>query len=141
VYLGAKANMYSAWKPLQGPVLDWPLAICDPNSTDPLLDYDSHDNVYADVVRENVMVFHNPRQRWHYLSGQMPSEILLFRQADSEGRTRKTTQITNCTVQCDANYSDIAVPHTAFDLPRHDGNAQIAPRESIEARVIICFRE
>lgn len=32
------------------------------------------------------MIYHNPEQKWYYLSGQTPSELLLFRQADTQGR-------------------------------------------------------
>lgn len=31
------------------------------------------------------MVFHNAQQKWYYLSGQSSSELLVFRQADTEG--------------------------------------------------------
>ncbi|MCJ1387073.1 hypothetical protein MMC17_010202 [Xylographa soralifera] len=75
------------WRPLKGPVYDWPLAICDPNSVDPARDFDYHDHVYGNVVRENILLHYNADQRWHYLSGQMPFEMLVFRQVDSEGTT------------------------------------------------------
>jgi hypothetical protein len=70
---------------LKGPLHDWPLAFCDANTVS-VEDLDPHDHVFDESVRENIMVYYNPRQKWYYLSGQMPSEILLFRQADSEDR-------------------------------------------------------
>lgn len=72
---------------MKGPVYDWPLAICDPNSLDLSRDIDYHDHVYENVVRENILLHHNNNQKWLYLSGQMPFEMLIFRQVDSEGNT------------------------------------------------------
>jgi hypothetical protein len=78
----------SVWKPLRGPIHDWPLAICDAESVD------KGDLIPADVVSleqaiENMVVHYNPNQQWYYLSKQEPSELLIFRQADSEGRQGK----------------------------------------------------
>ena len=70
---------------MKGPVHEWPLALCDADSVSPGNDFVANDTVFsADVVRENVMVHFNATHRWHYLSDQMPSELLLFRQVDSE---------------------------------------------------------
>jgi hypothetical protein len=73
----------SIWKPLKGPVRDWPLAICDACSINPKRDLRVNDDVFADVVRENMMVHYNEEQRWYYLSDHMPTELLVFRQVDS----------------------------------------------------------
>jgi hypothetical protein len=75
----------SVWKPLRGPIHDWPLAICDAESVD------KEDVTPADVVSleqaiENMVVHYNPKQQWYYLSNQEPNELLIFRQADSENR-------------------------------------------------------
>jgi hypothetical protein len=75
----------SVWKPLRGPIHDWPLAICDAESVD------EQDVTPADVVSleqaiENMVVHYNPKQRWYYLSNQEPTELLIFRQADSDNR-------------------------------------------------------
>ena len=70
---------------MKGPVHEWPLALCDADSVSPGNDFVANDTVFsADVVRENVMVHFNATHRWHYLSDQMPSELLVFRQVDSE---------------------------------------------------------
>ena len=79
----SKANMkYSIWKPLWGPLTDWPLAVCDATSVD------SSDLIAADIVTrtgytENNLVYFSPRHKWYYLSGHMPSELMIFRQADT----------------------------------------------------------
>lgn len=80
-----KSFVDSVWKPLCGPVCDWPLAVCDTQTVDASQDLTNHDVVLGTKTRENVMVFHNPAQRWYYLKGQMPWELWVFRQADSEG--------------------------------------------------------
>lgn len=85
-----KGTYPSVWKPLRGPVQDWPLALCDSVS---LSDSDivPADAVYEHVVSENAMIHHNPRQLWHYLADQEASEALMFTAADShtEPGTRK----------------------------------------------------
>lgn len=75
--------LQSVWKPLRGPLHDWPLAVCDA-ATVSEQDMMAHDQVFTDTVRENQMVRFNSRQNWYYLSGQTQSELLVFRQVDSE---------------------------------------------------------
>lgn len=73
----------SVWKPLRGPLQDWPLAVCDAAS----VDADNlvvSDKVYSDFATENIQVHWDARQRWYYLSGQQPDELLVFRQTDSK---------------------------------------------------------
>ncbi|KAI4218170.1 MAG: hypothetical protein LQ349_008829, partial [Xanthoria aureola] len=73
----------SVWKPLRGPLQDWPLAVCDAAS----VDADNlvvSDKVYSNFATENIQVHRDARQRWYYLSGQQPDELLVFRQTDSK---------------------------------------------------------
>jgi hypothetical protein len=42
------------------------------------------DVVDRDAVFENTQVHYNPEQKWYYLANQMPSELLIFKNADSE---------------------------------------------------------
>ncbi|CAO1597474.1 hypothetical protein XANCAGTX0491_001282 [Xanthoria calcicola] len=105
------------WKPLRGPVRDWPLALCDARTIDPARDLVTGDVVYQDHAEENYQVCYNPRQRWLYLSDQMPHEMLVFRTADSwEDRVGP------------------GVPHCAFPYPTKVMDEQ--PRESIEVRAL-----
>lgn len=76
--------LLSTWRPLHGPLEDWPLAICDASSVDFEADTMSADIVYPNWVTENVQVHYNERQKWYYLSNQMPSEVLVFRSAQSD---------------------------------------------------------
>ncbi|KAF2235632.1 hypothetical protein EV356DRAFT_514155 [Viridothelium virens] len=70
------------WKPLRGPLKDWPLAICDLQS---LRQSDLHplDEVHRHDVLESHLVTYRPGQKWYYLSEQDPSEVLIFKSVDS----------------------------------------------------------
>ena len=104
------------WKPIRGPVLTRPLAICDARSI-----------ARADLVptdrylkHEVYMMTHNPTHRWFYFPRMLTSETLLIKGYDSmeDGRARFTAH---------ASFKD---PHTPPDAP---------PRESIEARALLFF--
>jgi len=86
--------MPSFWKPLKGPVVDWPLALCDAATVEPA-DFHPHDFVFSPIkARENMMVYYNKNHKWYYLSNQNPHEVFIFRQADSEQRPRKSSYTT-----------------------------------------------
>jgi len=50
------------------------------------------DNIVRQQYAENVGVHYNQQQKWMYLSNHMPDELLVFRQADSDGNTGMTIQ-------------------------------------------------
>lgn len=81
--LKGRCQYITIWKPLRGPLYDWPLALCDGSSVDAEKDLEPQDIVDRDEVLENVHVYHRPHHRWHYLSEQQDSELLVFRQADT----------------------------------------------------------
>ncbi|KAF2010916.1 hypothetical protein BU24DRAFT_427105 [Aaosphaeria arxii CBS 175.79] len=124
----------NVWRPLFGPLQDWPLAVCDAASVDLMLDFMDLDNIYLSSaedlndtpkkglanlkVIENVLIHYNPAQRWHYLSDHQPSELLLFRQFDSTGKP--------------------GVPHASF-YQQPVGTNFPRCRESVEVRVILYF--
>lgn len=72
----------SVWKPLRGPLRDWPLTFCDVSSVqaDHLIETDI---IYENVVTENLQVHYDAAQRWYYLEDQEASELLVFRQTES----------------------------------------------------------
>jgi len=108
----------NVWRPLRGPVLDWPLALCDSSSINPDEDLVASDVVLGKgVALENYLVHYSPRQSWWYLSKQLPSELLVFRQYDSLSRP--------------------PVAHAAFMNPNSPSTAP--PRESVEVRAIVYF--
>lgn len=81
--LNKRCQWISVWKPLRGPLFDWPLAVCDGNTVDRAKDLEPQDIVDQHEVLENVHVYHRDAHRWYYLSGQQDSELLIFRQADT----------------------------------------------------------
>ena len=106
------------WRPIKGPVLDAPLALCDARSVaaDDLIVSDVH---YATRTGEIYLASHSPRHRWSYFSAMQPHEALVFKQFDSERSAPRF------------------VPHAAFDHPDTPVDAPL--RESIEARVLVVF--
>lgn len=84
--LRGRCQYITVWKPLKGPLHDYPLALCDFQSLDPERDLEPQDIVDRDEVLENVHVYHRPQHQWYYLSGQQDSEALVFRQADTQAK-------------------------------------------------------
>jgi hypothetical protein len=74
---------FSVWKPISGPVKDWPLALCSAQTIDPTKDLEPCDLVYPGYVVENMQTYHTDQQTWFYMSDQMPDEAWVFLQADT----------------------------------------------------------
>jgi hypothetical protein len=107
----------NVWRPVGGPVLSTPLAMCDARSIE-LSDLISSDLVYRDWVGETYAIAFNPRHRWYWYPQQTPTEATLLKVYDSaqDGRARMSA-------------------HTAFDDPTTAPGAP--PRRSIEIRAIL----
>ncbi|KAF2160589.1 hypothetical protein M409DRAFT_70335 [Zasmidium cellare ATCC 36951] len=108
----------NVWRPLRGPVNDWPLCFCDASSVDPQ-DAEATDMVYPDYFTENLSLRYNQKQRWYYLSDHTIDEIIVFKQSDSESTGLG------------------GVPHCSFANPK--ALATELPRESIEARALVIY--
>jgi hypothetical protein len=111
-------GVVNVWRPIRGPVLDSPLALCDARSfTD--ADLIATDLVYPHVRGETSSVEYRPEHRWYYFSEMQPDEVVLIRVHDSaqDGRARLSF-------------------HTSFDNPLAPG---APPRESIEVRTLVFF--
>ncbi|MDB5927852.1 MAG: methyltransferase [Betaproteobacteria bacterium] len=106
------------WRPINGPVLDAPLALCDARTVAPadLVVSDVH---YATRTGEIYLVGYSPRHRWFYFPEMEPNEALIFKQYDS--------------LVAAARY----VPHAAFEHPHTPPNAPL--RESIEVRCLVVY--
>lgn len=65
----------SVWRPLRGPLNDWPLGLCDAQAVDFRNDIMAGDIVYEDFVTENLQVMHNMDQKWFYLPDQTTKEV------------------------------------------------------------------
>lgn len=107
------------WRPIVGPVVDTPLALCDART---VLSADLHacQIRYQDRTGEIYVLTDSPLHRWLYCSNMRPREALVFKQYDSR-----------------ANGVSRFVPHAAFDLPEVDPVAPL--RQSIEARCLVTF--
>jgi hypothetical protein len=105
------------WRPLRGPVLDAPLALCDA-STLSVLDLNPAEVRYRERTGEIYLARYTARQRWYHYPAMTPDEVLIFKQYDTQlsGTARFT-------------------PHGAFDPPALP--ADVAPRHSIELRVLL----
>jgi hypothetical protein len=116
--LKQRFGIVNVWRPIRGPVLDSPLALCDARTfTDD--DLIASDLVYPHVRGETSSVAYGPGHRWYYFSDMRPDEAILIRVHDSadDGRARLSF-------------------HTSFDNPLSVG---APPRESIEVRCLVFF--
>ena len=116
--LKGRFGIVNVWRPIRGPVLDSPLALCDARtfSDDDLI---ASDLVYSHLRGETSSVEYKPGHRWHYFSEMQPDEAVLIRVHDSanDGRARLSF-------------------HTSFENPLAVG---APPRESIEVRTLVFF--
>jgi len=118
--LESRFQIITVWRPLQVPVRDWPLALCDASTVDPI-DLMASDVIYPNYLAENRLLHFNDRQNWYWLPDQTTDEVLLFKAVDSdESRSRPC-------------------PHGAFPLPSQDKASP--PRESIDVRLLVMYAD
>ena len=112
-------GIVNVWRPIRGPVLKSPLALCDARSFTGA-DLIASDFVYPHMRGETSSVAFSPSHRWVYFSRMQPNEVVLIRVHDSanDGRARLSF-------------------HTAFENPLAPDDAP--PRESIEVRALLFF--
>lgn len=121
------------WKPLRGPVSDWPLALCDPSSMDVKSSMEPCDLVYPDYVVENRQLYWREGLDWWWCSDQRENEAWIFLQSDTDPST-KPGMFGSIFMDRNTIINDITVPHTAFDL-----GGENEPRESIELRALVFY--
>ncbi|KAL1304236.1 hypothetical protein AAFC00_000653 [Neodothiora populina] len=109
----------NVWKPLRGPIQDWPLALCNPAtvSEDSTI---AGDIVFEDMEMENTLLHYDNEQKWYYLSDQKPDEAWIFVQGDNR-----------------SGIEHKCVPHTSFSHRDYTGGS--LPRESIEVRALVFY--
>ncbi len=107
------------WRPIRGPVLDAPLALCDARSVADA-DMAATDLVYPDRTGEVFNALYNPAHQWFYFPAMEREEAVLIKCYDS---------LTDGTARWSL--------HTAFDDPTAPADAP--PRESVELRSIAFF--
>ena len=109
----------NVWRPIAGPLLRSPLALCDAATleSENLVGSDLR---YPDRTGETYAITYNPNQRWYYFPKMQPDEAVLIRCFDSvrSGPARFSA-------------------HGAFDDPQTPAGAP--PRESIEVRTLVFF--
>lgn len=107
------------WRPLNGPVLDAPLALCDARTVT-AGDVVESEVRYARRTGEIYLLTHSPLHRWAYFPAMQRHEALVFKQYDAQlGGVARFT------------------PHAAFDDPTTPPDAP--PRESIELRCLVVY--
>ncbi|THX10073.1 hypothetical protein D6D13_05583 [Aureobasidium pullulans] len=117
--LSDRWQLINAWRPLRGPLYDWPLALCDARTVDYEQDTMPGDIVFTNWTTENLQVMHSSAQKWYWLPGQLPEEVLIFKSAES------------------LKSSAPGIPHSGFYNP--DVSSEEAPRESIESRILVFY--
>jgi len=105
--LKSRFALINVWRPIVGPVLQKPLALCDARTVA------REDLVRSDLIHpgrkgEIYSLAPNPAHRWYYVPKMRTDEVLLIKCFDSDGRRASFT------------------PHGAFDDPNTPAGA--APR-------------
>jgi hypothetical protein len=116
--LARRFAVVNVWKPIRGPVEEWPLAFCDAR-TIRMDDFVATDLRYRDRLGEVYSLRFNPAHRWFYYPAMRADEALLLKCYDSDPARARFTA------------------HSAFEDPTSPPNA--APRESIEVRTLAFF--
>jgi len=85
VQLNQLTPVASIWRPLRGPVVDWPLAVMDTRSVS------AKDVFPVDLLKhqyeergQTVAVCHQTDQKWWYLSGHRTDEVTMIKIWDNE---------------------------------------------------------
>jgi len=109
----------NAWRPINAPVYDQPLVLCDAGSIGDG-DLVAMERRAEERIGELQVALYNPAQRWYYYPRMRPEEVLLFKTYDSaeDGRARFT-------------------PHSSFSDPAAPPDAPA--RESLESRCLVFF--
>ena len=109
----------NVWRPIRGPLLRSPLALCDATtlSEENLVGSDLR---YPDRTGETYAVTYNPNQRWYYFPKMQADEVVLIRCFDSALRGAHRFSA-----------------HTGFDDPTSPADAP--PRESLEVGTLVFF--
>lgn len=78
----------SLWKPIRGPVYDFPLTLCDRRTVDYASQATAMDIVTRDFANENTQIYFDEKHKWYYWHGLQVDEVISFIQADSEAENR-----------------------------------------------------
>jgi len=114
--LGGRLRLVNLWRPINGPLETWPLALCDGRtiSPDTLV---ATERIRRTYTGGTTFLLHEPHRKWYYLSQQSNDEVAVFKCFDSKAGVTK--------------YS----AHSSF-LPS-SASPQATPRQSIEVRAMV----
>ena len=131
-------QIINLWRPISHPAFDWPLALCDYRSIDPVNDLVPTILRYPDRDGETLGVKYNPNHRWKYLKGMDPEEFVLIKWYVPTGLKDCTAADGNSSFDSkDDGKTAILTPHTAFDDTTKPEGAPL--RESIELRLLVFY--
>ncbi|KAK3344776.1 hypothetical protein B0H65DRAFT_524018 [Neurospora tetraspora] len=82
--LKGRWQVVNVWKPIRGPLNDWPLGLCDARTLDFEKDTVASDVVFDNFYTENMQVYHNPASEWYYLPDHNTWEAFIFKSTDSD---------------------------------------------------------
>ncbi|KAI0455778.1 S-adenosyl-L-methionine-dependent methyltransferase [Xylaria acuta] len=119
--LKGRAQMINVWRPLNGPVRDWPLGTMDYQTAEASDMYpcDLLRNEYEERGQTATFIYRDEHE-WFYLDQQLNSEVTVIKIWDSE-----------------ADGVSKFCAHAAFNHP--DVPPGTEPRESIEVRCIVIY--
>ena len=85
--LQGRVRVINVWRPIEHPVEDYPLAVCDPSSVlaDDLIECD---HVRRKFKGANMYSHFSPGQKWYYMGEQRPEEALLIKMFDSDASAK-----------------------------------------------------
>ena len=78
-----RVRIMNCWRPLLHPADERPMAMCDYSTVD-TVDLIAADRVSREYTGETFYLQHNENQKWYWISGQTPEEMLLFVNYDSD---------------------------------------------------------
>lgn len=116
--LQGRYRIINVWRPLNGPVMGFSLAISDSQTVQDE-DLVPIEHRYPHRNGQTAAVQYNPNQKWYYWSGMKNEDRLLLKCFDSDETVGQYGR----------------VPHTAFEDPRTPQGA--VGRESIEVRALV----
>jgi hypothetical protein len=117
--MAGRYAIVNVWRPINGPVEQLPLAVCDQRTVEPE-DFAAAELRWANRTGYVAVLRHDPRQQWVHFPRMCPSEALVFSCFDSAGQGGRHFGA-----------------HTAFRDPTSLPGAR--PRESLEVRTVALF--
>jgi hypothetical protein len=76
--LQGRVQIINVWRPIKGPLLAAPLAVCDASSVEPE-DLVPSDLIYPNRIGETYSVSYRPSHRWFYFRSMRVDEALLLK--------------------------------------------------------------